>query len=68
MYGTMSMEILEQRREEMLHEAELNRLKKSLQANRKGSATPQWASMVAWELATAVGLLRKFFRMPKNVD
>jgi hypothetical protein len=64
----MSREVLEQRREEMLREAELSCLKKSLQANRKGSATPQWASIVAWELARAVGLLRKFFRTPKNPD
>ena len=41
-YGTMSMEVLAQRREEMLREAELNQLKKALQANRKRSATPGW--------------------------
>ena len=40
MYGTMSMEVLAQRREEMLREAELNQLKKALQANCKRSATP----------------------------
>ena len=39
-YGTMSMEVLAQRREEMLREAELNQLKKALQVNRKRSATP----------------------------
>jgi hypothetical protein len=41
-YGTMSMKVLAQRREEMLREAELNQLKKALQANRKRSATPGW--------------------------
>ena len=42
MYGTMSIEVLEQRREEMLRETELNQLKKALQANRKRSAIPSW--------------------------
>ena len=42
MYGRMSMELSEQRQEEMLREAELNQLKKALQANRKRSATPGW--------------------------
>ena len=68
MYGTMSMEVLEQRRVEMLREAELNRLKKALRAERKRSATSRWASAVGWELARAAGLLRKFFRTLKNTD
>jgi len=38
-YGAMSLEVLEQRRKEMLREAELNRLKKVLQPNRKRPAT-----------------------------
>jgi sugar-specific transcriptional regulator TrmB len=67
-YGAMSLEVLEQRRKEMLREAELNRLKKALRANRKRPATSRWASAVAWELARALGLLRKFFRTPKNPD
>jgi hypothetical protein len=58
----MSMEVLEQRREEMLREAELNRLKKVLRADRKGPITSGWASRVAWEVTRAVGLLRKSFR------
>jgi sugar-specific transcriptional regulator TrmB len=66
-YGAMSLEVLEQRREEMLHEeAELNRRRKALRAERKRSATSRWATAVAWELARAVGLLRKFFRTLKN--
>lgn len=56
------------RYEEMLREAELNRLKKALRANRKESATPWWVSTAAWELMRAAGLLRKFFRTPKNAD
>ena len=42
MYATMSMEVLTQRREQMLREAELYQLKKALQANRKRSATLSW--------------------------
>ena len=58
----MSMEVLEQRREEMLREGELNRLKKVLRADRKGPIAPGWASRVAWEMTRAGGLLRKSFR------
>jgi hypothetical protein len=68
MYGAMSLEVLEQWREEMLREAELNRLRKALRAERKRSATSRWATAVAWELARAVGLLRKFFRTLKNFN
>jgi hypothetical protein len=68
MYGAMSREVLEQRRAEMLHEAKLNRLKKALRVNRKRPVSSRWASIVTWELARAVGLLRKFFRTPKNSD
>jgi hypothetical protein len=64
----MSMEVFEQRREEMLREAELNRLKKMLRADRKGTIASRWASTVAWEVTRAVGLLRKSFRTPKNPD
>jgi hypothetical protein len=62
----MSREVLEQHGAEMLREAELNRLEKALQANRRRTATPRWASIVAWELAKSLGLLRKSFRTPKN--
>jgi hypothetical protein len=62
----MSMEVLEQRREDMLREAELNRLKKVLRAHRKGPIASRWASTVAWEVTRAVGLLRKSFRTPKK--
>jgi hypothetical protein len=62
----MSMEVLEQRREEMLREAELNRLKKVLRADRKGPIASSWASNAAWEVTRAVSLLRKSFRTPKK--
>ncbi len=69
MHGTMSMEVLEQQHEEMLREAELNRLKKkALRADRKRLGTSRWASTVAWELARTLGTLRKFFKAPKNAD
>jgi hypothetical protein len=54
------------RREELLHEAELYRLKKAVRANREGSAISRWASAVSWELIRAAGLLRKFFGVRKN--
>ena len=63
------MKVLEQQCEEMLREAELNRLKKkALRADRKRLGTSRWASTVAWELARTVGTLRKFFKVPKNAD
>ena len=69
MHGTMSMEVLEQQHEEMLREAELNRLKKkALRADRKRLGTSRWVSTVAWELARTLGTLRKFFKAPKNTD
>lgn len=67
-YGTMSMEVLKQRREELMREAELARLKMALRANRGRPATPRWVSTVAWELARAAGLLRKYFRTPEKAD
>ena len=69
MHGTMSMEVLEQQHKEMLREAELNRLKKkALRADRKRLNTPRWVSTVAWELARALGTLRKSFKAAKNAD
>ena len=65
-YGTMSMEVMEQRREAMLREAESNRLKKALRAGRGRSAASPWASALGWELARATGSLRKYFRTLKN--
>ena len=50
MDGMMSMEVLEQRREQLLREAELNRLKKVLRADRKGPIASGWTSRVAWEV------------------
>jgi hypothetical protein len=68
MYGMIDLQEPKRRHEELLREAELNRLKRALRANREGSGTPRWVSTVAWELIRAAGLLRKFFRTPKNAD
>jgi hypothetical protein len=66
MHGMMDPEEPRRRHEELLREAERYRLKKAVRANRKGSAISKWASTVTWELMRAAGLLRKFFRTPKN--
>jgi hypothetical protein len=68
MNGNMDLRVIEQRREEMLREAELNRLKKAIRATRKRPATSRLASTVAWELARAGGLLRKLLRTSQNGD
>lgn len=68
MYGTMSMEVLRQRREELRREAEWARLKMALRAKRRRPATPRWVSTVAWELVRAAELLRKSFKMPEKAD
>jgi sugar-specific transcriptional regulator TrmB len=66
-YGLTNPEVMRQRREALLREAELNRLKKALR-DRKRSATSPWVSTLGWELARAAGRLRKYFRTPKNPD
>ena len=68
MHGIMDLHVIEQRREEMLREAELNRLKKALRATRKRPTPSRLASTVAWELTWAGGLLRKLLRTPQNDD
>ena len=66
MHGITSPEVLVQLREELLREAELNRLRKALR-ERERSATYPWVSAPGWELARAAGRLRKFFRTLKNL-
>jgi hypothetical protein len=67
-YGTTSMEVLKQRQQEMLREAEIDRLKRALRTDRRRRAAPRWASTVAWELTRAAGLIRKVFWAPKSAD
>ena len=64
----MSIEILKQRRAEILCKTELNRLKKVLRAERNKLTAPRWASAVTWELARTIGLPRDFFEASKNAD
>ena len=66
MHGMLDPEEPRLRREELMREAELYRLKKALRASRRAPAVSQWTSTVAWELMRFVGRLRKVFRMPKN--
>jgi hypothetical protein len=66
-YGSMSTEVLKQRREEMLREAQLDRLVRVSRAGREGPTVPRWASTVASEMARAAGPLRKYARAPKGV-
>ena len=69
MYGTTSMGILEQRREELLREAEVNCLKKALPANHwRPVGSRRVSTTVAWQLARATSLLHKVLRTPKNAD
>lgn len=68
MRGMMDLSLFKQRREEMMREAELERLKKALRAKRRRPAPFRLTSIVAWELMWAGGLLRKLFRTPKNHD
>jgi hypothetical protein len=65
-YGVIDPEEPRRRHGALLREAELYRLKKALRANRKEPASSRWASTMAWGLMRAAGLLRKFFRTPKN--
>ena len=66
MHGMLDLRVIKQRHEEMLREAESNRLKKALRANRRRPAASRFITIVAWELLWAGGLLRKLLRMPKN--
>ena len=60
----VNREVLEQRRVEMLREAELIRLQKALRTERKRPGS--WPSTVEWEVARVAGLLGKYFKTLKN--
>lgn len=66
LYGTMSVEVLRRRREELLREAELARLRVAMRADRGRLATHRLVSTLAWELLRVAGLLRKFLRTPEK--
>jgi hypothetical protein len=61
-HGIMDLHVIEQRREEMLREAELNRLKKALRATRKRPTPSRLASTVAWELTWAASSASSYGR------
>jgi len=61
----MSMELSNQRRKEKLHEVRLHRLKMALKAPPRD---PPRIATVEWELVRIIGLLHKYFGLPKDVD
>jgi hypothetical protein len=65
-HGMIDPEELRWRREDLMREAELYRLRKALRANRRRPAVSRRTSTLAWELMRFVGLLRNFFRTTKN--
>jgi hypothetical protein len=60
-HGMMDLQLVNQRREEMMREAERNRLVKALRDSRKGRDTGRTSS-AAWELKRIAGRLLKFLR------
>ncbi len=67
MYEIMDLQIWKQRREEMLREAEQNRLAKALRDSRKRRGSGR-ASFLAWELKRIAGRLRKLLRSLRKID
>ncbi len=67
MYEMMELQIWKQRREEMMREAEQNRLAKALRDSRKRRGSGR-ASFLAWELKRIAGRLRKLLRSLRKID
>ena len=65
MHEMMSLEALNQRHEELLREAEMNRQARALRATGKRGAGRR--SVLAWELKRHAGRLLKFLRALRNV-
>jgi hypothetical protein len=65
-HGMIDPEEPRRRREELMREAELYRLRKALRANRRRPVVSQRTSTLAWELMRLVGRLRKFIRTTNN--
>ncbi len=63
----MDLQIWKQRREEMMREAEQNRLARALRHSRKQRGARR-ASFLAWELKRIVGRLRKLLRSLRKID
>ena len=62
----MDFQIWKQRREEMMREAEQNRLAKALRDSRKRRGSGK-VSALAWELKRIAGSLRKLLRTSRKV-
>ena len=62
----MDFQIWKQRREQMMREAEQNRLAKALRDSRKRRGSGR-VSALAWELNRAAGRLRKLLRTSRKV-
>ena len=65
MHEMMNFEVWKQNREEMMREAEQNRLAKALRESRERRGLGR-ASALAWELKRAVGRLLKLLRSLKR--
>ncbi len=63
----MDLQIWKQRREELVREAEQNRLAKALRETRKRRGSGR-ASALAWELKRIAGRLLKLLRSLKRAD
>jgi hypothetical protein len=61
----MNWEAWQQRREEMVREAELNRLAQALRKHRKETRGDR-TSALAWELRRGAGILLKLVRTQKD--
>ena len=67
MHEMMNLEVWKKNREEMMREAEQNRLAEVLRNSRKRRGASQ-VSALAWELRRASGRLRKLLRSLKRAD
>lgn len=67
LHEMMDFEIWRQRREEMMREAERNRLAKALRDSRKQRGSGR-ASSLAWELKRIAGRLLKLLRLLRKID
>ena len=67
MHEMMNLEVWKKNREEMMREAEQNRLAEVLRNSRKRRGANQ-VSALAWELRRASGRLRKLLRSLKRAD
>jgi hypothetical protein len=65
-YAMLDSQLIKQRHEDMLREAELNRQAKALRAARK--KRDGWSPALAWELKRGAERLLKLLKVLKNAD